>query len=149
MSLRLISQYLGHASLETTLLYTHLTPLNVAATLGLPALLGLAFAVFALWCARARPTDLATWGMLAGLGLDDGRAALVVLAGIGLAGGEQFLRALGHERFVLTMRGDDDAEFLRAARDGRRREVSVQECESPLLDAGITRGDRGDGLALE
>jgi hypothetical protein len=48
----------------------HLTPLNVAATLGLPALLGLAFAVFALWRARARPTDLATWGMLAGLGLD-------------------------------------------------------------------------------
>lgn len=48
----------------------HLTPLNVAATLGLPALLGLAFAVAALWRARARPTDLATWGMLAGLGLD-------------------------------------------------------------------------------
>jgi hypothetical protein len=48
----------------------HLTPLNVAATLGLPALLGLAFAVFALWRGRARPTDLATWGMLAGLGLD-------------------------------------------------------------------------------
>ncbi|HSD26955.1 MAG TPA: hypothetical protein VLL75_06595 [Vicinamibacteria bacterium] len=48
----------------------HLTPLNVAATLGLPAVLGLAFAVFALWRARSRPTDLATWGMLAGLGLD-------------------------------------------------------------------------------
>jgi hypothetical protein len=48
----------------------HLTPLNVAATLGLPALLGLAFAVFALWRERSRPTDLATWGMLAGLGLD-------------------------------------------------------------------------------
>jgi len=48
----------------------HLTPLNVAATLGLPALLGLAFAVFALWRSRSRPTDLATWGMLAGLGLD-------------------------------------------------------------------------------
>ena len=48
----------------------HLTPLNVAATLGLPALAGLAFAVWALWRARARPTGLATWGMLAGLGLD-------------------------------------------------------------------------------
>jgi hypothetical protein len=48
----------------------HLTPINVAATLGLPALLGLALAVFALWRARSRPTDLATWGMLAGLGLD-------------------------------------------------------------------------------
>jgi len=42
----------------------------VAATLGLPALAGLALAVWALWRARARPTDLATWGMLAGLGLD-------------------------------------------------------------------------------
>jgi hypothetical protein len=48
----------------------HLTPLNVAATLGLPALAGLGFAVGALWRGRARPTDLATWGMLAGLGLD-------------------------------------------------------------------------------
>jgi hypothetical protein len=48
----------------------HLTPLNVAATLGLPALAGLAFAVFAVWRSRARPTDLATWGMLAALALD-------------------------------------------------------------------------------
>jgi hypothetical protein len=48
----------------------HLTPLNIAATLGLPALLGLAIVLFALWRARSRPTDLATWGMLAGLGLD-------------------------------------------------------------------------------
>jgi integrase/recombinase XerD len=30
--LRLISQYLGHASLETTLIYAHLTPLNEART---------------------------------------------------------------------------------------------------------------------
>ena len=48
----------------------HLTPLNVAATLGLPALTGLGFAVWCLWRARARPTDLALWGMLAGLALD-------------------------------------------------------------------------------
>ena len=32
VSLRLLSQDLGHASLETTLLYTHLTPLNEART---------------------------------------------------------------------------------------------------------------------
>jgi integrase len=32
VSLRLISQYLGHAALETTLIYTHLTPLNEART---------------------------------------------------------------------------------------------------------------------
>jgi hypothetical protein len=48
----------------------HLTPLNVAATLGLPALAGLVLALAALWRARSRPTDLATWGMLAGLGVD-------------------------------------------------------------------------------
>jgi integrase/recombinase XerD len=32
VSLRLISQYLGHASLETTVIYTHLTALNEART---------------------------------------------------------------------------------------------------------------------
>jgi site-specific recombinase XerD len=32
VSLRLISQYLGHGSLETTLIYTHLTPINEART---------------------------------------------------------------------------------------------------------------------
>ena len=32
VSLRLISQYLGHASLQTTVIYTHLTPLNEART---------------------------------------------------------------------------------------------------------------------
>lgn len=32
VSLRLISHYLGHVSLETTLIYTHLTPLNEART---------------------------------------------------------------------------------------------------------------------
>lgn len=32
VSLRLISQYLGHTSLETTVIYTHLTPLNEART---------------------------------------------------------------------------------------------------------------------
>jgi hypothetical protein len=48
----------------------HLTPLNVAATLGLPALAGLVLATVALWRGRRRPTDAVTWGMLAGLGLD-------------------------------------------------------------------------------
>jgi len=48
----------------------HLTPLNVAATLGLPALLGLLLVPVALWRARRRPTDRALWGMLAGLALD-------------------------------------------------------------------------------
>jgi hypothetical protein len=48
----------------------HLTPLNVAATLGLPALLGLLLVPVALWRARRRPTDRALWGVLAGLALD-------------------------------------------------------------------------------
>jgi hypothetical protein len=48
----------------------HLTPLNVAATLGIPALLGLLLVPLALWRARRRPTDRALWGLLAGLALD-------------------------------------------------------------------------------
>ena len=48
----------------------HLTPLNVAATLGLPALLGLLLVPVALWRARRRPTDRGLWGVLAGLALD-------------------------------------------------------------------------------
>jgi hypothetical protein len=48
----------------------HFTPLNVAATLGLPALLGFVLVPIGLWWRRARPTDLATWAMLAGLALE-------------------------------------------------------------------------------
>jgi len=48
----------------------HLTPLNVAATLGLPALVGFALVPLALWRSRGRPTDLALWGMLAAMALD-------------------------------------------------------------------------------
>jgi hypothetical protein len=48
----------------------HLTPLNVAATLGLPALVGFLLVPVALWRARRRPTERAIWGLLAGLALD-------------------------------------------------------------------------------
>ena len=48
----------------------HLTPLNVAATLGLPALLALVGFVALLWRHRRRRTDAATWSGLAGLGID-------------------------------------------------------------------------------
>jgi hypothetical protein len=48
----------------------HLTPLNIAATLGLPALLAYAAIPWLLWRGRPRPTDLVAWGVLAGLGLD-------------------------------------------------------------------------------
>jgi hypothetical protein len=48
----------------------HLTPLNVAATTGLPALLALTGMAAALWRGRRRPTDIAIWSGLAGLMLD-------------------------------------------------------------------------------
>ena len=48
----------------------HFTPLNVAATLGLPALAALVAVPILLWRRRSRPTDLAVWGGLAGLALD-------------------------------------------------------------------------------
>ena len=48
----------------------HLTPLNVAATLGLPALGALLLLVAALWRERERPTDRTTWGLLGALALD-------------------------------------------------------------------------------
>ncbi len=48
----------------------HLTPLNVAATLGLPALGALVLLVVALWRARRRPTERTTWGLLAAIALD-------------------------------------------------------------------------------
>jgi hypothetical protein len=48
----------------------HLTPVNVAATLGLPALVGFLLVPVALWRARRRPAERALWGLLAGLALD-------------------------------------------------------------------------------
>jgi len=48
----------------------HFTPLNVAATLGLPALLAFLAIPWLLWRDRRRPSDLALWGALAGIGLD-------------------------------------------------------------------------------
>jgi hypothetical protein len=48
----------------------HLTPLNVAGTAGVPALLALVGMVVALWRGRSRPTDIAIWSGLAGLMID-------------------------------------------------------------------------------
>jgi hypothetical protein len=48
----------------------HFTPLNVAATMGLPALAALVFLVVVLWRERRRPTPIATWSGLAGLAID-------------------------------------------------------------------------------
>jgi O-antigen ligase len=48
----------------------HFTPLNVAATTGIPALLILVALVVVLWRDRRRPTPVATWSGLVGLGID-------------------------------------------------------------------------------
>jgi hypothetical protein len=48
----------------------HLTPLNIAATLGLPALAAFIAIMVFLWRERGQPMDLAIWSGLAGLGLD-------------------------------------------------------------------------------
>jgi hypothetical protein len=48
----------------------HCTPVNVAATLGLPALGALAAVVALVWRQRSRPTDWLLWGALLALGID-------------------------------------------------------------------------------
>jgi O-antigen ligase len=48
----------------------HCTVLNVAASLGLPALFGLLLVPWGRWRDRPQPTDRATWGMLAGFALE-------------------------------------------------------------------------------
>ena len=58
------------ASFEGRPFRAHFTPMNVAATMGLPALAALVGLIAALWRARRRPTDVAIWSGLAGLGVD-------------------------------------------------------------------------------
>jgi len=48
----------------------HFTGLNVAATMGLPALAALLRLVVVLWRERHRPTSIATWSGLIGLAID-------------------------------------------------------------------------------
>jgi hypothetical protein len=48
----------------------HCTPVNVAATLGLPALLAFLAIWGVLWRQRSRPANRAIWGALAGMALD-------------------------------------------------------------------------------
>src|SRR5215211_2360834 len=48
----------------------HHTPVGVAATLGIPALLVLIALLALIWRDRPRPTNRTTWGGLAGLGVD-------------------------------------------------------------------------------
>ena len=48
----------------------HMTLLNIAATMGLPALAAFTFLIVTLWRNRQRPTPVATWSGMAGLGVD-------------------------------------------------------------------------------
>jgi hypothetical protein len=48
----------------------HMTPVNIAATLGLPALIAFTSLIVILWRNRRRPTALPLWSGLAGLALD-------------------------------------------------------------------------------
>jgi hypothetical protein len=48
----------------------HFTPINIAGTLGMPALVAFGLIVLSLWRNRAKPIDLATWSGLAGLAVD-------------------------------------------------------------------------------
>lgn len=48
----------------------HFTPLNIAATLGIPALVVFSALITLVWRRRQRPIDLSVWGGLAGLAVD-------------------------------------------------------------------------------
>ena len=48
----------------------HFTPLNIAATEGIPALVAFLAIFWLLWRSRRRPTDIALWSALAGMALD-------------------------------------------------------------------------------
>ncbi|HKA23135.1 MAG TPA: hypothetical protein VKN18_33010 [Blastocatellia bacterium] len=80
---------------------SHCTPINIAGTIGLPALISFSFLIASLWRRRLRPIDLALWGGLAGLALDglaqdieDFRHLWVM---IGLAGSSISLRTYKKE----------------------------------------------------
>jgi uncharacterized membrane protein len=80
----------------------HLTPLNIAATVGLPALAALVGMFLVLWRRRPRPTQVALWSGTIGLALD-GLAQDVehfrhvwLLAGLLMIGGQA--REAGRDR---------------------------------------------------
>lgn len=82
----------------------HFTPLNIAATLGGPALLAFAALFFFLWRDRMRPTSIAIWSGIAGLGIEalaqdveDFRHLWVL---IGLAGAQVIQRESSSSHFT-------------------------------------------------
>jgi hypothetical protein len=94
----------------------HFTPLNVAATTGIPALLVLSVLVIVLWRDRRRPTPVATWSGLAGLGID----------GMG--------QDIEHFRHVWVLLGVADAQ---------RRDTDGGEATTPRVALTRTGSARG------
>ena len=84
----------------------HFTPLNVAATLGLPALCALVAMLVLLWRTRRRPTDVALWSALAGIAID------------GLA---QDIDHFRHVWVLLGLLGSGPEAALAGARVGHRK----------------------------
>ncbi len=93
----------------------HFTPLNVAATTGVPALLVLTSMVILLWRERRHPTPVATWSGLLGLGID----------GLG--------QDIEHFRHVWVLLGVADAQ--------RRPDPASQGSVEPGVSSG--RGHEG------
>lgn len=83
---------------------SHSTLLNIASTLGLPALISFVFLITSVWRRRMRPTDLCIWGGLAGLALDglaqdaEDFRHLWVLIGIGDANSRRENQSIVKER---------------------------------------------------
>ncbi|MBI4469766.1 MAG: O-antigen ligase family protein [Acidobacteria bacterium] len=60
----------GSMPIENVPVDAHFTPVNIAATMGIPALAAFIGLIVIIWRSRSKPTDLAIWSGLAGLGLD-------------------------------------------------------------------------------
>lgn len=104
----------------------HFTPLNVAATTGLLSLLALVALVILLWWRRRRPTNVAIWSGLLGLGVD------------GLT------QDIEHFRHVWMAFGMADADRREGDSSGERVEEDEVERES---ERGVI-ADRGEHMAL-
>ena len=92
----------------------HFTPLNIAATLGLPALGALVAMLAMVWRRRRRPTDVALWSAFAGIALD------------GLANDVDHYR---HVWILLGLLGSDT--------DTTRVQAGDSLYRSPPPDAGV------------
>lgn len=108
----------------------HFTPLNVAATLGLPALAVLTLAIWLLWRSRRRPTDVALWSALAGVAMD------------GLA------QDIDHFRHVWVLLGLLAGPSRSAERD-RGGQLAAGSVRAPHPDDVAHRQDAGKLAAVD